>query len=169
MTDDRSSLPLRPAVGIAVFSHDGRVFVGRRLRGQVGTWQMPQGGIDDGETPLGAALRELEEETGIVDILVLGEIPEWLTYELPTDAPYTPRWASRYRGQAQRWFAVRYLGEDAAIDLRTEHPEFDAWRWVTLAEACELVVAFKRPVYDRVAEAFEVYAQRVDDQGPTDP
>lgn len=159
-------LPLRPAVGIALFSTDGRVFVGRRLRGRVGTWQMPQGGIDDGETPLDAALRELAEETGIVDIVVMGELPEWLTYELPPGLESPPRWSARYRGQRQRWFAMRYRGTDADIDLDVAHPEFDAWRWVTLVEAVDLVVPFKRALYERVAEAFAPYALGVPTGGP---
>jgi putative (di)nucleoside polyphosphate hydrolase len=147
-------LPLRPAAGIALFGPDGRVFMGRRMRGQIGTWQMPQGGIDEGESPIEAALRELREETGVTEVAVLAELPEWLSYDLPADLPTRPRWSERYRGQRQRWFAMRYLGADDTIDLATEHPEFDAWRWVPLADIAELVVSFKRPVYERVAEAF---------------
>jgi putative (di)nucleoside polyphosphate hydrolase len=151
-------LPLRPAVGVALFSADGRVFVGRRLRGASGTWQMPQGGIDEGEEPIDAARRELAEETGIVDVSVLAELPEWLTYELPDGLPDPPRWRSRYRGQRQRWFAFRYRGTDDAIDLAVEEPEFDAWRWVPLAEVVDLIVPFKREVYARVVEAFAPFA-----------
>jgi putative (di)nucleoside polyphosphate hydrolase len=147
-------LPLRPSVGVALFSADGRVFVGRRLRGRAGTWQMPQGGIDEGEAPIEAALRELREETGIVDVTVLAELPEWLTYELPEGISDPPRWRGRYRGQRQRWFALRYRGTDEAIDLAVEDPEFDAWRWVPLAEVVDLIVPFKRDVYAKVAEAF---------------
>jgi putative (di)nucleoside polyphosphate hydrolase len=144
----------RPAVGVALFSPDGDVFVGRRLRGQAGTWQMPQGGIDEGESPIDAALRELREETGVKEVTVLAELPEWLTYDLPIDLDPMPKWAARYAGQRQRWFAMRYDGVDADIDLATAHPEFDAWRWVPLEETAALVVPFKRPVYERVVEAF---------------
>jgi len=152
-------LPLRPAVGIALFGPDGRVFVGRRLRGQVGTWQMPQGGIDEDEAPLDAALRELVEETGIHEVRLLAELPEWLVYDLPPDTDPMPRWASRYRGQRQRWFAMRFLGSEDSIDLATEHPEFDAWRWVPLADTPALVVPFKRSVYERVVEVFATFAR----------
>jgi putative (di)nucleoside polyphosphate hydrolase len=156
---DLASLPRRPAVGIALFDREGRVFIGRRLRGQAGTWQMPQGGIDEGEAPLDAALRELVEETSISEVRLLGELPEWLVYDLPADTDPMPRWASRYRGQRQRWFAMRFLGSDASIDLATEHPEFDAWRWVPLADTPALVVPFKRSVYERVAEAFADFSR----------
>jgi putative (di)nucleoside polyphosphate hydrolase len=164
-------LPLRPAVGIALFGPDGGVFMGRRVRGQIGTWQMPQGGIDEGEEPLEAAMRELAEETGIVEVRLLAELPEWLTYDLPPDTDPMPRWASRYRGQSQRWFAMRFLGEETSIDLATGRPEFDAWRWVPLAETPDLVVPFKRPVYERVVEAFAPFARppREPDRGSAPP
>jgi len=169
MADDPR--PYRSAAGAAVFGPDGRVFLGRRLRGQVGTWQMPQGGIDAGETPLEAARRELAEETGIIAVSLLAEHPDWLTYELPPDLDPPPRWADRYRGQRQRWFAFRYDGRDADIDLATEHPEFDAWRWATLDEAVAAVVAFKRPVYEALAMAFAPIAARLaagHDASPSD-
>lgn len=159
----RASLPLRDSVGILVFSADGRVFVGRRLRGAIGTWQPPQGGIDPGETPLQAARRELHEETGIRSVSFLAEDDAWLTYELPDDLEHPPRWAERFRGQRLRWFAFRFDGVDAEVDLATDHPEFSAWRWVPLAELPRLGVTFKRPVYARVAETFAPLAASLAD------
>jgi len=146
--------PFRPSVGILVFADDGRILVGRRLRGAVGTWQPPQGGIDPGETPLRAALRELQEETGIVSVEPIAESAGWYTYELPSDLPDPPRWAARYRGQQQRWVALRFTGSDSEIDLATDHPEFSAWRWASLAELPTMGVAFKRSVYEQVAAEF---------------
>jgi putative (di)nucleoside polyphosphate hydrolase len=163
---DRASLPLRDSVGILVFSADGRVFVGRRLRGAVGTWQPPQGGIDPGETPLEAARRELHEETGIRTASLLAEADEWLIYELPDDLEHPPRWAERFRGQRLRWFAFRFDGVDTEVDLATDHPEFSAWRWVPLGELPSLGVAFKRPVYARVAEVFAPLAASLAEAPP---
>jgi putative (di)nucleoside polyphosphate hydrolase len=151
----------RPAVGVALFGPAGRVFIGRRLRGQAGTWQMPQGGIDEGETPIDAALRELREETGVRAVTFLAELPEWLAYDLPADLDPMPKWAARFAGQRQRWFAMQHDGVDADIDLASDHPEFDAWRWVALGDTPALVVPFKRAVYERVVEAFLPIARRL--------
>src|SRR3954447_4758079 len=117
----------RAAVGIMLLNGDGRVFVGQRID-TPGAWQMPQGGIDDGEEPRSAALRELKEETGIDKAEVLGETEGWLRYELPAEL-HGKVWGGRYRGQRQKWFAMRFTGTDADVALATEHPEFDAWRW----------------------------------------
>ncbi len=162
---DADSRPYRPSVGLCVFSPAGLVWVGRRIRNDGRGWQMPQGGIDDGETPLTAGLRELAEETGIRSVVVLGETADWLTYDLPADLPDPPRWARHYRGQRQKWLALRFLGSEAEIDLATEEPEFDAWRWVPLAEVPELVVPFKRPIYERVVAEFAPFARPVEDEG----
>jgi len=142
----------RPCVGMMLFNRDGRVFVGRRID-TADAWQMPQGGIDPGETPAAAALREMREEIGTDKAIILAESPIWRPYDLP------PRlgsrlWGGRYRGQAQKWLALRFTGADADIDLRTPHPEFDAWRWVDLDRLVELIVPFKRDVYREVVAEF---------------
>ncbi len=163
MTDRETGVdprPYRPSVGCCLFNAEGLVWVGRRVREGAG-WQMPQGGIDDGETPLAAGLRELAEETGIRSVVVLGETADWLTYELPPDLPRPPRWAARYRGQRQKWLALRFVGSEDEIDLDADHPEFDAWRWVPLAEVPGLVVPFKRPVYERIAAEFARFARPI--------
>lgn len=148
---DRTALPYRPGVGVVVVHEDGRVLVGRRIR-SIGAerWQFPQGGIDRGETPLEAALRELEEEIGTRDVDVIAELPEPLGYDLPPDIDPKPRWAARYRGQEQRWFAVRLRNGQGDIDLERHEPEFDAWRWVSLDEAVEGAAGFKRDVYETI-------------------
>jgi putative (di)nucleoside polyphosphate hydrolase len=141
----------RAAVGIMLLNDAGRVFVGQRID-TPGAWQMPQGGIDDGEEPRAAALRELKEETGIDKVEVLGETEGWLRYELPVEL-HGKVWGGRYRGQRQKWFAMRFTGTDSDVDLATEHPEFDAWKWAAQDELPELIVPFKRQLYvDVLAE-----------------
>lgn len=139
----------RPCVGVALFNPRGAVFVGQRRDKAEPAWQMPQGGIDEGETAVAAALRELEEETGTDKAEIVAETAGWLHYDLPPDVARV-RWKGRYRGQAQKWFACRFLGVDGNIDLETEHPEFSAWKWVAPGELPRLIVPFKRPVYEAV-------------------
>src|SRR5712691_5129786 len=151
-----SELPFyRPAVGILLLNHAGHVFVGRRIDMPAGlaAWQMPQGGIDPGETPRQAALRELREEVGTDKAEILGESREWLHYDLPPEIAGR-MWGGRYRGQRQKWFAMRFTGEDVDIDpAAAEHPEFDAWEWVRPERLPELIVPFKRLLYlDILAE-----------------
>lgn len=131
---------------------DRRVFVGRRV-GKEDGWQMPQGGVDKGETPVEAACRELAEEVGTTKALLLRESRGWFTYDVPVDLQ-PPRWGGRWRGQAQKWFAVAFTGKDSDIDLEAHDREFDQWRWVAAREVPALIVPFKRAVYDAVLKEF---------------
>jgi putative (di)nucleoside polyphosphate hydrolase len=162
----RETLPYRDCVGVAVFNRDGHVFVGRRKpdnkledRTEIAApWQMPQGGIDKGEEPYPAALRELFEETSIRSVELIAEAPGWIHYDLP-DAAIGIALKGKYRGQRQRWFAFRFTGDEAEIDVTdpgdgTMPAEFDAWRWAPLAELPDLIVPFKRQAYLEVVAAF---------------
>ena len=155
----------RPCVGMMLVNAEGAVWVGRR-RDTVDAWQMPQGGIDPGEAPRDAALRELREEIGTERAIVLAESRVWRPYDLPPRLS-AKLWGGRYRGQAQRWFALRFTGTDADIDLETAHPEFDAWQWVPVGELVGLVVPFKRSVYREVVAEFRHFAQPVSPERPT--
>lgn len=150
---DPSSLPYRLGVGIMLFSRGGGVFVARRIDAKADAWQMPQGGIDEGEAPRAAALRELEEEIGTGNAIVLAESRDWHAYDLPRDLVGRV-WGGRYRGQRQKWFAMRFLGRDSEINLATTHPEFDAWQWVPLDRLTNLIVPFKRPLYTSLVDEF---------------
>ena len=158
-----SGLPYRPNVGAALFNRDGLVFVARRANlpnaeGAPGGWQLPQGGIDPGEDPRTAVLRELAEEIGTGHARVIGEHPEWLCYDLPPHLVGVA-FGGRYRGQRQRWFALRFEGTDDEIRLDLDpHPEFDAWRWAELAELPGLAVGFKRLIYELLAVSFAPFA-----------
>jgi putative (di)nucleoside polyphosphate hydrolase len=143
----------RRNVGIMLLNRQGLAWVGRRLD-HTEAWQMPQGGIDDGESPAEAALRELAEEIGTAQVEILCETPGWLTYDLPPELARR-MWRGRWRGQAQRWFAMRFTGTDRDIDIATAHPEFDAWRWLPRADLPRLIVPFKRPIYEAVLAEFE--------------
>ncbi|HEX4766688.1 MAG TPA: RNA pyrophosphohydrolase [Lichenihabitans sp.] len=158
----------RPCVGICLFNPQGLVFIGRRRsrrppdHANAGyEWQMPQGGIDGGEVPQVAALRELREETNVSSVTLLGEIPHWLTYDLPTDLTRRS-WKGRYRGQTQKWFAFRFDGDDREINIAApdggHKPEFDAWRWERIERLPELIIPFKRHVYEDVVRRFRPFA-----------
>jgi putative (di)nucleoside polyphosphate hydrolase len=155
-------LPYRPCVGVMVLNCAGLVFIGRRSEGpehidEVHAWQMPQGGIDRNEDPWPAALRELYEETSISSVERLGELGEWLSYDIPRDI-VGRAWGGKYRGQTQKWYALRFTGDESEIDLAhpagAHEPEFAAWRWEPLRNIPSLVVSFKRAVYERVAREF---------------
>lgn len=163
MTDlKRDPERYRPNVGLAMFSRAGHIFVGRRINGRGPfQWQMPQGGIDEGETPADAALRELEEEIGVPTKLVdvLEETEDWLYYDFPPEL--LRRLPGPYLGQRQKWFALRFRGSDSDVRLDRHTPEFDAWRWARLEETPGLIVPFKRPVYEAVAERFVPWTEPV--------
>lgn len=149
------ALPYRPCVGVMLLNQDGLIFAGRRIDTTAEAWQMPQGGIDEGETPSQAALRELEEETGLAPdhVELLSETADWLAYDLPPEL-IGKIWGGRYRGQMQKWFALTLLADDAAINIVTEDPEFSEWRWLERDELIAKIVPFKRDVYRRVFDDF---------------
>ena len=144
-------LPYRPCVGIMLLNARGEVFTGQRIDSTVEAWQMPQGGIDEGEEPLDAALRELREETGVTQVSLVAQLDEWLPYDLP-DALIPKLWGGKYRGQTQRWFAFRLKADDAHINIATDEPEFKAWQWIAPAQLPEMIVPFKRELYTQVVE-----------------
>ena len=156
MTPDQiARLPYRPCVGVMLANADGQIFVGQRIDRDTSAWQMPQGGIDAGETPRDAALRELGEETGLPPEMVRieAETSEWVPYELPHDL--VPRiWKGRFRGQEQKWFLMRFLGRDKDVNIATDHPEFSEWRWMDPADLVANIVPFKRSVYESVLAEF---------------
>lgn len=151
----REDLPYRPCAGIVLANADGHIFAGRRIDHESGAWQMPQGGIDPGEDPRTAALRELEEETGLPPdkVEVEAETGEWVLYDLP-DELLGKIWGGRFRGQKQKWLLCRFRGRDADVDIDTAHPEFSAWTWMPPEELIDQIVPFKRKVYKQVFAAF---------------
>jgi putative (di)nucleoside polyphosphate hydrolase len=159
-------LPYRPCVGMMVLNRAGRVFIGRRIDGpehvdMAHAWQMPQGGVDPGENPWPAALRELYEETNIRSVQKLGEIEEWLAYDIPRDI-VGQAWKGKYRGQRQKWYALRFTGDENEIDIAHpaggHKPEFAEWCWGPMKNLPQLIIPFKRKVYERVVREFAKFA-----------
>lgn len=153
--DEIAALPYRPCVGVVLANAEGAVFAAQRNDRYTAAWQMPQGGIDPGESAREAALRELMEETGVPDTLVTveAETPGWLRYDLPPEL--VPEiWNGQYRGQKQKWFLLRFHGEDGDINIATDHPEFSAWQWMSPEDILAAIVPFKRAVYAAVMEDF---------------
>ena len=152
---DPSSLPYRPGAGVMLLNREGKVFVAQRLDNSLEAWQMPQGGLDEGEEAEAGALRELEEETGISPdhVEIVARTPGELTYDLPDDL-VGKLWKGKWRGQRQTWFLCRFTGTDDDVNIETPHPEFRAWKWADPAELPAMIVPFKRKLYEEVLEAF---------------
>ncbi|SFK10167.1 RNA pyrophosphohydrolase [Celeribacter neptunius] len=155
MTRDLSTLPYRPCVGVMLLDESGRIFVGER-KDTKDAWQMPQGGIDPGEEPQEAALRELWEEIGVTTdhVDVIGQTSNWLTYDLPKHL-LGKVWKGKYRGQKQLWFVLRFKGRDEDVNIETEHPEFDRWKWSNANDLVAEIVPFKRDIYMALVREFE--------------
>ena len=153
--EEIAKLPYRRNVGVMLVNEAGHAFVGQRIDSETPAWQMPQGGIDAGETPKDAALRELEEETGVTPDLVTveAETEGWLSYDLPHDI-VAKIWKGKFRGQEQKWFLLRFHGNDDQVRIDTDHPEFSQWCWLSADEVLDQIVPFKRPVYEEVIAAF---------------
>lgn len=152
---DPETLPYRPCAGAMILNRDGKVFVGQRFDTRVEAWQMPQGGIDPGEDARDAAIREVGEETGIAPehVALIAQAPEPLAYDLPPEL-VGKIWKGKYRGQIQTWFLFRFTGTDQDVDIATAEPEFRAWRWIEPAQLPELIVPFKKALYEQVIAAF---------------
>lgn len=152
-------LPYRLGVGMMILNERNQIFVGKRIDAKMEAWQMPQGGIDIGETPSRAALREMEEETGSSKGAIIAESKNWYSYDLPKFL--IPKlWSGSYRGQKQRWFLIRFTGSDSDINIKTAHPEFEDWRWVDLEEMLDIIIPFKRKLYEAVIAEFKSLIQK---------
>jgi putative (di)nucleoside polyphosphate hydrolase len=152
------SLPYRPAAAVMLINADNKAFVAQRIDSSFDAWQMPQGGLDEGESARDGALRELEEETGIPPhkVEIIAQASRELIYDLPAELQ-TKLWKGRYAGQRQSWFLARFIGQDSDVNLETEHPEFRAWQWVDPWELPQLIVTFKKRLYEEVLEEFRPF------------
>ena len=149
------NLPLRLGVGIVLLNSDNKVFVGKRIDNPINFWQMPQGGVDDNENLLYAANRELKEETGVKSTKLIKEIDNWLTYELPKNL-LGKIWKGKYRGQKQKWFIMRFVGDEKEINIRTKNAEFKEWKWININQLLNVVVKFKHDVYKTIVKELNI-------------
>ena len=147
----RKNLPLRLGVGIVLVSSKNKIFIARRIDNPKGSWQMPQGGVNQNEDYFKAALRELKEETNITTVELIKEIDDWYTYELPKYL-LGKLWKGKYKGQKQKWFVMKFLGEENEINLKTKNPEFFEWKWIEKEKLTEVIVKFKLEVYKKILE-----------------
>ena len=153
---NEKELPLRIGVGIALLNHENKVFVGKRIDNPANSWQMPQGGVDKNENFLQAAKRELEEETSIKTVVVIKELNEWLTYDLPKNL-LGKLWKGKYRGQKQKWFIMKFLGKNDEINIRTKKPEFLDWKWIKTSDLPGVAVNFKVSIYKKLVEELTAF------------
>ena len=149
------NLPLRLGVGIVLLNSDNKVFVGKRIDNSVNFWQMPQGGVDDNENLLYAANRELKEETGVKSTKLIKEIDNWLIYELPKNL-LGKIWKGKYRGQKQKWFIMRFVGDEEEINIKTKNAEFKEWKWIDVNQLLNVVVRFKHDVYKAIVKELNI-------------
>ena len=146
-----NNLPLRLGVGIVLLNSENKIFVGKRIDNPVNSWQMPQGGVDKNENLLNAAFRELREETGVKNVKLIKEIDTWLTYDLPKNL-LGKLWNGKYRGQRQRWFVMRFIGNDEEVNVKTKNAEFKEWKWIAVDQLTNVAVDFKLQIYKKISE-----------------
>jgi len=147
--ENKKQLPLRIGVGIALLNHENKIFVGKRIDNPADSWQMPQGGVDENEDFLKAAKRELEEETNVRTVEVIKELKYWLTYDLPKNL-LGKLWKGKYRGQKQKWFIMKFIGNDSEVNIKTKHPEFLDWKWIDPENLTDIAVHFKLEIYKKL-------------------